>query len=63
MTWGLNYLIGNNMIIRPELRYDWFSADEGGGNGSGKQCLMAATLSRTDSSTVVVTLSASKNLA
>ena len=28
MTWGLNYLIGSNMIIRPELRYDWFSADE-----------------------------------
>ena len=34
MTWGLNYLIGNNMIIRPELRYDWFSADEGGPNGA-----------------------------
>ena len=33
MTWGLNYLIGNNTIIRPELRYDWFSADAGGGNG------------------------------
>ena len=33
MTWGLNYLIGNNTIIRPELRYDWFSADEGGPNG------------------------------
>ena len=33
MTWGLNYLIGNNMVIRPELRYDWFSADAGGGNG------------------------------
>ena len=33
MTWGLNYLIGNNMVIRPELRYDWFSADVGGGNG------------------------------
>ena len=29
MTWGLNYLIGSNLIIRPELRYDWFSADEG----------------------------------
>ena len=34
MTWGLNYLIGNNMIIRPELRYDWFSADEGAGLGA-----------------------------
>jgi len=30
MTWGLNYLVGNNMVIRPELRYDWFSGDEGG---------------------------------
>ena len=34
MTWGLNYLIGNNMVIRPELRYDWFSADEGAGLGA-----------------------------
>jgi hypothetical protein len=34
MTWGLNYLVGNNMVIRPELRYDWFSADAGGGNGA-----------------------------
>jgi hypothetical protein len=34
VTWGLNYLIGSNMIIRPELRYDWFSADAGGGNGA-----------------------------
>ena len=30
MTWGLNYLVGNNMVIRPELRYDWFSGDEDG---------------------------------
>ncbi len=30
MTWGLNYLVGNNMVIRPELRYDWFSGDAGG---------------------------------
>ena len=29
MTWGLNYLVGKNLIIRPELRYDWFSQDEG----------------------------------
>jgi len=39
MTWGLNYLVGNNMVIRPELRYDWFSADEGwinqGNGGAG----------------------------
>ena len=34
LTFGLNYLIGNNMVIRPELRYDWFSADVGGGNGA-----------------------------
>ncbi|MEO1991511.1 MAG: outer membrane beta-barrel protein, partial [Pirellulales bacterium] len=25
MTWGLNYLVGDNLVIRPELRYDWFS--------------------------------------
>jgi hypothetical protein len=39
MTWGLNYLVGSNVIIRPELRYDWFSADEGwidrGNGGDG----------------------------
>jgi hypothetical protein len=29
LTWGLNYLVGDNLIIRPELRYDWFSADQG----------------------------------
>ena len=29
MTWGLNYLVGKNLIIRSELRYDWFSQDEG----------------------------------
>ena len=29
MTWGLNYLVGNNLVIRPELRYDWFSQDLG----------------------------------
>ncbi|MFL2863034.1 MAG: hypothetical protein ACJ0BJ_10645 [Pirellulales bacterium] len=23
-TWGLNYLVGSNMVIRPELRYDWY---------------------------------------
>jgi hypothetical protein len=35
MTWGLNYLIGNNMVIRPELRYDWFSRDQGTAGGAG----------------------------
>ena len=39
MTWGLNYLVGNNLVIRPELRYDWFSADQGwldrGNGGAG----------------------------
>ena len=35
MTWGLNYLIGNNMVIRPELRYDWFSRDERAPGGPG----------------------------
>jgi hypothetical protein len=34
LTFGLNYLIGNNMVIRPELRYDWFSADQGAGLGA-----------------------------
>jgi hypothetical protein len=29
MTWGMNYLVGNNLVIRPELRYDWFSQDVG----------------------------------
>ena len=29
MTWGLNYLVGSNLVIRPELRYDWFSQDLG----------------------------------
>ncbi len=29
MTWGLNYLVGNNIVIRPELRYDWYTPDAG----------------------------------
>ena len=29
MTWGLNYLMGNNIVIRPELRYDWYTPDAG----------------------------------
>jgi hypothetical protein len=31
MTWGLNYLMGKNVVIRPELRYDWYSPDKQGG--------------------------------
>jgi hypothetical protein len=27
-TWGLNYFVGNNLVIRPELRYDWFSRNQ-----------------------------------
>ncbi len=34
MTWGLNYLVGSNLVIRPELRYDWFSPDEGANLGA-----------------------------
>jgi hypothetical protein len=29
-TWGLNWRATNNWIIRPELRYDWYSPDKGG---------------------------------
>jgi hypothetical protein len=35
VTWGLNYLLGSNTVIRPELRYDWFSADAGGQVANG----------------------------
>ena len=34
LTFGLNYLVGNNMVIRPELRYDWYSRDQGANNAS-----------------------------
>ena len=34
VTWGLNYLIGNNLVIRPELRYDWYTRDQGANNVS-----------------------------
>lgn len=34
MTWGLNYLLGSNIVIRPELRYDWFAPDVGSGAGA-----------------------------
>ena len=27
-TWGLNYFVGNNLVIRPELRYDWYSRNQ-----------------------------------
>ena len=30
-TWGLNYKPNRNWIIRPELRYDWYSPDAAGG--------------------------------
>jgi hypothetical protein len=29
-TWGLNWRATNNWIIRPELRYDWYSPDKAG---------------------------------
>lgn len=30
MTWGLNWKPTTNWIIRPELRYDWYSPDQAG---------------------------------
>ncbi|MFM8636066.1 MAG: outer membrane beta-barrel protein [Planctomycetia bacterium] len=30
-TWGLNYKPNRNVIIRPELRYDWYTPDQAGG--------------------------------
>ena len=33
MTWGLNYLAGKNIVIRPELRYDWYTPDAGSVGG------------------------------
>ena len=44
-TWGLNWKPNNNWIIRPEIRYDWYSPDNMQGplpfgkitNGSGDQ--------------------------
>ncbi|MGI9466183.1 MAG: outer membrane beta-barrel protein [Rubripirellula sp.] len=39
MTWGLNCQLGKNIVIRPELRYDWFKGDDDwfaqGGGGPG----------------------------
>ena len=29
LTWGLNYRANRNWLIRPELRYDWFSPNAG----------------------------------
>ena len=34
-TWGLNYLVGNNLVIRPELRYDWYSRNQAQAGGPG----------------------------
>ena len=35
-TWGLNYKPNRNWIIRPELRYDWYSPDDvAGAKASG----------------------------
>jgi len=34
MTWGLNYFWNQNIVIRPELRYDWYSPDAGAFNGT-----------------------------
>jgi hypothetical protein len=28
MTWGLNYKPNRNIVIRPELRYDWYTPDD-----------------------------------
>ena len=32
-TWGLNYLVGNNLVIRPEVRYDWYSRNQSQAGG------------------------------
>ena len=34
-TWGLNYLVGNNLVIRPEVRYDWYSRNQAQAGGPG----------------------------
>ena len=34
-TWGLNYLVGNNLVIRPEVRYDWYSRNQSQLGGPG----------------------------
>jgi hypothetical protein len=31
-TWGLNWKPTNNWIIRPEMRYDWYTPDKANGN-------------------------------
>ena len=38
MTWGLNYKPNKNWMVRPEVRYDWYTPDVAGSNlpyGSG----------------------------
>ena len=31
-TWGLNWKPNNNFIVRPEVRYDWYSPDNPNGS-------------------------------
>lgn len=31
VTWGLNYTPSKCLIIRPEIRYDWFKGDTANG--------------------------------
>jgi hypothetical protein len=47
LTLGLNYTPHDNLIIRPEVRWDWFDADTGVGpgpfgNGTERSQFMAA---------------------
>ncbi len=47
LTLGLNYKPNSNLIVRPEIRWDWFDADAGVGpgpfgNGSDRNQFMAA---------------------
>ena len=47
LTLGLNYTPNRNLIVRPEIRWDWFDADAGVGpgpfgNGSDRHQFMAA---------------------
>ncbi len=47
LTLGLNYTPNSNLIVRPEVRWDWFDADTGVGpgpygNGNDRNQFMAA---------------------
>ena len=47
LTLGLNYTPNRNLVVRPEVRWDWFDADAGVGsgpfgNGSDRNQFMAA---------------------